>query len=65
LIDEPEQHLHSGWQRILLDAVQELSPESQLVVATHSDEILASAPSFERFILVDPKSRSVGSSAAE
>ena len=53
LIDEPEQHLHVQWQRFLLDALRELSPSTLFIVATHSEEILDSVLSYERFILVD------------
>lgn len=53
LIDEPEQHLHVQWQRQLLSALRELSPGTQFLVATHSEEILDAALSYERFILVD------------
>ena len=58
LIDEPEQHMHAQWQRVLLGSLQALCPESQLFVATHSTEILESALSYERFILAreaDPR----------
>ena len=56
LIDEPETHLHPRWQRSvlsgLLQAIQSLRPASpfavQMLVATHSPLILASAePLFE------------------
>jgi energy-coupling factor transporter ATP-binding protein EcfA2 len=60
LIDEPEQHLHVQWQRDVLDALRELSPSTLYVVATHSEEILGSVLSYERFILVeesDPRAR--------
>jgi hypothetical protein len=53
LIDEPEQHLHVQWHRQLLPALRELSPTTQFLVATHSEEILDSALSYERFILVE------------
>ena len=63
LIDEPEQHLHVQWHRQLLPALRELSPTTQFLVATHSEEILDSALSYERFILVgedDPRARLAG-----
>ena len=63
LIDEPEQHLHVQWQRFLLDALRELSPSTLFIVATHSEEILDSVLSYERFILVDdsdPRARKDG-----
>jgi energy-coupling factor transporter ATP-binding protein EcfA2 len=53
LIDEPEQHLHVQWQRFLLPALRELAPQAQFFVATHSEEILESVLSYERFILVE------------
>ncbi|WP_437569587.1 AAA family ATPase [Sorangium sp. So ce542] len=53
LIDEPEQHMHVQWQRLLVPALRELSPTTQLIVATHSEAILDSALSYERFILVE------------
>jgi hypothetical protein len=52
-IDEPEQHLHVQWQRFLLPALRELAPQAQFFVATHSEEILNSVLSYERFILVE------------
>lgn len=53
LIDEPEQHLHVQWQRLLLPALRDLSPGSQFLVATHSVDILKSVLSYERFLLVE------------
>ncbi len=53
LIDEPEQHLHIQWQRLLVPALKELAPTTQLIVATHSEAILDSVLSYERFILVE------------
>ncbi len=41
LIDEPEISLHIDWQRELIKSMQLLSPDSQLVLATHSPEIMA------------------------
>jgi hypothetical protein len=54
LIDEPEQHLHPRWHHRLLPALQELAPDTQIVVATHAPEIVSSVRSFERFSLGDP-----------
>ena len=67
LIDEPEQHLHVQWHRQILPALRELSPTTQFLVATHSEEVLDSALSYERFILVgedDPRARLGGESGA-
>ncbi len=58
LIDEPEQHLHPQWHRALLEALRELCPTAQFIVATHSQDILDSVLSYQRFILVpdlDPR----------
>jgi predicted ATPase len=42
LIDEPEMHLHPGWQRKIIKATQILFPNSQLFIATHSPFIISS-----------------------
>lgn len=41
LIDEPELSLHVDWQRLLILAMNQLNPNTQLILATHSPEILA------------------------
>lgn len=41
LIDEPELSLHVDWQRILIHAMRQLNPDTQLILATHSPEIMA------------------------
>lgn len=41
LIDEPELSLHIDWQRELLGALETLTVETQVIVATHSPEIMA------------------------
>ncbi len=57
LIDEPEQHLHAEWHFHLLGALRRLSPRTQLIVGTHSADILTSALSYERRILSRDGSR--------
>lgn len=42
LIDEPEISLHLKWQRKLLPLLKELSPGTQMIVATHSPSIAES-----------------------
>lgn len=58
LIDEPERHLHVQWQRVIVSALHELSPSTQLVVATHAPDIMRSVTSEELTYLLprnDPR----------
>jgi hypothetical protein len=67
LLDEPEQHMHVQWQRHIIPALRELSPESQIIVATHSLDVADSALSYERFLLLrddDPRLRRTAEDAA-
>jgi predicted ATP-dependent endonuclease of OLD family len=41
LIDEPEISMHVDWQRKLIQIMRMLNPKAQLIVATHSPEIMA------------------------
>ena len=41
LIDEPEISLHVDWQRQLIAGLRELNPDMQLILATHSPEIMS------------------------
>lgn len=41
LIDEPELSLHIDWQHSFIDTVRALNPECQLLLASHSPEIMA------------------------
>ncbi|WP_457282170.1 AAA family ATPase [Polaromonas sp. P5_D5] len=41
LIDEPELSMHIDWQRTFVKTVQSLNPACQLLVASHSPEIMA------------------------
>ena len=41
LIDEPEISLHVDWQRDLISSMHQLNPRTQLILATHSPEIMA------------------------
>jgi predicted ATP-dependent endonuclease of OLD family len=38
---EPELSLHLTWQRMMLPSILELSPNSQIIVATHSPSIIS------------------------
>ena len=40
IIDEPELSLHLRWQGMFVDKIMEVSPKTQLVLATHSPEIM-------------------------
>ena len=40
LADEPELSLHISWQRQILPSLNELNPNAQIIVATHSPEIV-------------------------
>ncbi|NRS89631.1 putative ATP-dependent endonuclease of OLD family [Flavobacterium sp. 7E] len=51
LIDEPERSLYPDMQIELMDHYQNLAPEAQFIVATHSPFIAASFEPEERFIL--------------
>lgn len=41
IIDEPELSLHVAWQRALVGSILDLNPNIQLIIATHSPEIVA------------------------
>ena len=52
IIDEPELSLHPKWQGEFLDAVEKLMPkDSQLIIATHSPEIIGSKTDFCNVLL--------------
>ena len=51
LIDEPEISMHVDWQKQLVAAMQKLSPSAQLILATHSPEIMADIPNDRIFPL--------------
>ena len=51
LIDEPEISLHIDWQRLLISAMNQLNPKAQLILATHSPEMMAEIPDSEIFKL--------------
>jgi predicted ATP-dependent endonuclease of OLD family len=41
IIDEPELSMHIDWQKKLVGSLLELNPQMQLIMATHSPEIMA------------------------
>ncbi len=54
-IDEPELHLHSAWHRTFLNAIRTVLPDTQIICTTHSEELLDSAYSYQRFTLLPEK----------
>jgi energy-coupling factor transporter ATP-binding protein EcfA2 len=57
-IDEPELHLDPQWHTVMLRAIRTFLPRVQLIVATHSPEVLDSVYSFQRNLLLlkdDPR----------
>lgn len=53
LIDEPELSMHADWQRSFVEAVFELNPKVQLVLATHSPDMMAYVEDSHIFRLPD------------
>lgn len=41
ITDEPELSLHISWQRKIVPSIKKLNPNSQIIVATHSPEVIA------------------------
>lgn len=41
IADEPELSLHIAWQRRIIQAILDLNPNAQIIVATHSPEVAA------------------------
>jgi hypothetical protein len=52
LIDEPELHLNAEWHRGLVRQLHELAPANQYILATHSEDIVASVLPERRIMLV-------------
>lgn len=41
MVDEPELSMHVDWQLILVDSLLRINPDCQLILATHSPEVMA------------------------
>ncbi|MCC6156918.1 MAG: AAA family ATPase [Deltaproteobacteria bacterium] len=52
-IDEPELHLHPTWHRAILRALREVLPDTQIICATHSPDVLDAVEYYQRFVLLD------------
>jgi len=44
MIDEPELSMHVDWQQVLVTSMLKVNPECQLLLATHSPEVMADIP---------------------
>ena len=55
LIDELDLHLHPRWQRVALPGIRNVFPRLQLVVTTHSPQVLSSVYNRQVRRLVDGK----------
>jgi predicted ATPase len=51
LFDEPEAHFHPSWQQMLPDALCQLVPRGQVIVATHAPHIVEGRPAHQVFVL--------------
>jgi predicted ATPase len=51
IIDEPEISMHIDWQKRLVSSLRKLNPECQMILATHSPEIMATLPDSQIFRL--------------
>lgn len=49
LIDEPEISMHVDWQRELVVSMRAVNPRAQLILASHSPEIMADIPDSKIF----------------
>lgn len=49
IIDEPELSMHVDWQKKLVATLRDLNPRQQLIMATHSPEIMADLPDSQIF----------------
>lgn len=51
IIDEPELSMHVDWQKKLVATLRDLNPHLQLIMATHSPEIMADLPDSQVFAI--------------
>ncbi|MCA9550168.1 MAG: AAA family ATPase [Myxococcales bacterium] len=59
-VDEIELHLHPVWQRRVVPALRAAFPKLQLILTTHSPQVLASVPNESVIVLGDGKVLSNG-----
>ena len=53
LIDEIDLHLHPRWQRVALPRLRDVFPKLQLIITTHSPQVLSSAENRQVRRLID------------
>ncbi len=53
MIDEVELHLHPKWQREILKKLEDIFPNCQFIVTTHSPQIISSSDKASVFLLDD------------
>ena len=53
LIDEPELHFNSEWQRTFVHQLNEWAPENQYILATHSEDFMDTVSESRRVLLID------------
>jgi predicted ATP-binding protein involved in virulence len=53
LIDEPELHLNVEWHKNFIKKLVELAPKNQYIIATHSEDIMASVDKSRRILLTE------------
>lgn len=51
LIDEPELHLNAQWHHSFIRDLIKLAPDNQYIIATHSEDIMASVSKDQRVLL--------------
>jgi predicted ATP-binding protein involved in virulence len=51
LVDEIDLHLHPGWQRRVVPALQRAFPNCQFILTTHSPQVVSEVPSQQIWIL--------------
>ena len=59
LIDEIELHLHPQWQQKIIPNLRVVFPKTQIIVATHSPQVLTTVESRNIFIIQDRELRAV------
>jgi predicted ATP-binding protein involved in virulence len=53
MIDEVDEHLHPGWQRLILPQLMETFPSIQFIVTTHSPQVVGSVDKENLFFLIN------------